>query len=64
MVSFMFKVIVGGVAMYGVSKILEKTQILEKIIATSVTGVDQVLTKVNEAYEKEQNKQHMNGSNR
>lgn len=60
MIGFMFKVVVGGVAMYGVSKFLERTQVLEKVVATGTEKVDQILTKVNQAYEQQET--NVNGS--
>lgn len=64
MIGFIAKVVIGGAAMYGVSKLLAQTQIVEKVIAAGTEKVDQVLTKVNEAYTQEQAKQHVNGSTR
>lgn len=40
MFSFVAKVVVGGIGMYAVSKLLERTQILEKVVETT----DQLLT--------------------
>lgn len=51
MIGFMVKVIVSGVAVYGVTKFLQQTQLLEKLMLMGTEFVDQLLTRLNQEAE-------------
>ena len=51
MIGFMVKAIVGGVAVYGVTKFLQQTQLLEKLMLMGTEVVDQLLTRLNQEAE-------------
>lgn len=44
MFGFMAKVVVGGIGMYAVSKLLERTQVLEKVVETADRWLTQFAT--------------------